>query len=212
MGLSDFPLELLTKIFLHVSYKSLLSVMAVCVQWNAIVTDDPSLSVQMFRKLSKVYVEPGCHERMRGRRSDSSAAEGAEPIRLHPAVQKASYVMGADVSSVKFYTGDRNRPFLDGLAIANDFISIPVVTMVTIQIPDRGFAPNAFKVKVKNSKGVKIIDIFTRLQIESNRRIMTERYGVMTRAEFLGDHLHYEGLSAVVRTGLGCSAELYLGS
>jgi hypothetical protein len=34
-------------------------VLAVSVQWNAIVSKDPALSVQMFKRLSTVYVETG---------------------------------------------------------------------------------------------------------------------------------------------------------
>jgi hypothetical protein len=49
----------LAKIFLQLSYKSLLRVLAVSVQWNAIVSKDPALSVQMFKRLSTVYVETG---------------------------------------------------------------------------------------------------------------------------------------------------------
>lgn len=58
-SLNDFPPELLTRIFLQLSYKSLLSVLAVSVLWNALVTEDPALSVQMFKKRSTVYAEPG---------------------------------------------------------------------------------------------------------------------------------------------------------
>jgi hypothetical protein len=49
----------LSKIFRHLSYESLLSVQAVCVQWHAIVGEDPELGVQMFKRMSKVYVGPG---------------------------------------------------------------------------------------------------------------------------------------------------------
>jgi hypothetical protein len=49
----------LTKIFRLLSYESLLVVQAVCVQWHAIVGDDPELGVHMFKRMSKVYVEPG---------------------------------------------------------------------------------------------------------------------------------------------------------
>jgi hypothetical protein len=58
-SLEDFPPEILARIFLNLSYKSLLSVLVVCAQWHEIVTQDPALSVQMFRRASRVYVEPG---------------------------------------------------------------------------------------------------------------------------------------------------------
>jgi hypothetical protein len=62
-GLNDFSPEVLTRIFLHLPYSSLLSVSAVSVQWKAIVAKDPSLSVQIFKKRTKVYVEPGAESR-----------------------------------------------------------------------------------------------------------------------------------------------------
>ncbi|KAJ7763588.1 hypothetical protein DFH07DRAFT_812536, partial [Mycena maculata] len=58
MSLNHFPLKLLVKIFFHLPYTSLLSVLAVCVKWNVIVAEDPALGVLMFKKLSKVSVGP----------------------------------------------------------------------------------------------------------------------------------------------------------
>lgn len=87
----DFPPELLTKIFLNLAYKSLLRVMAVCVRWNAIVAQDPSLAVHMFKKCTQVYVEPGariyisdaCHPRSKdawiGSRSHEIRTFAPEP-------------------------------------------------------------------------------------------------------------------------------------
>ncbi|KAJ7763605.1 hypothetical protein DFH07DRAFT_770781 [Mycena maculata] len=154
----------------------------------------------------------GSDEPIRGSR-DLAAPNAAEPIRLHPTANLASYTMGRQASDVYFYVGNRgDYPKLTKLAISDDFISIPVVTMLTVRIPNRGFnSSNGFQVKVKNAKGVKLIDLFSRLHRESNCPIMTENYGIMWRAEFLGDHVcrHYEGLSNVVRAGLGASADLY---
>ncbi|KAJ7509757.1 hypothetical protein B0H11DRAFT_1257465 [Mycena galericulata] len=189
MCLNDFPPELLAKIFLQLSYRSLLSVVAVSVQWNSIVTDDPALGVQMFKKGSEVYVEPGCHERMQWFHPDPAAAEAAEPIRLPPAVQKASYTMGNDIASVYYYNMPdffenpgafmkedavsrrqipRNFPKLTELAIANDLISIPAVTMIMIQVqvPVPMRPTDTFTIEVKNDKGVRLIDLFTGLQTE----------------------------------------------
>jgi hypothetical protein len=58
-SLKAFAPELLTRIFLQLSYKSILRVEAVCVEWKAIVSKHPELKVQMFKKLSKEFVEPG---------------------------------------------------------------------------------------------------------------------------------------------------------
>lgn len=209
MALRDFPVELLTKVFLNLSYESLLSVSAVCAQWNELVAQDPALSVQTFKRLSTVYVPPGCYRHDSGekRRRDESV-EGSEPVRLHPALNKTAYVMGHDLPGVCFNTGNA----LVDLALANDFVSIPVVTMVRIEVPQRLASPNGFKIKIINAKGVRMIDLFKGLVTESNREVLTKNWGLMTRAELLGDQLYYEGMSTVRRTGLGLSAQLYLGS
>ncbi|KAJ7254685.1 hypothetical protein B0H12DRAFT_552087 [Mycena haematopus] len=98
-SIGDFSPELSTRIFLLLSYKSLLCVEAVCAQWKAILTEDPELSVQMFKKLSKVYAEPGCCGPSFGsdaRTTRSKAGPKDEPIRLHPALNEASYIIGQD--------------------------------------------------------------------------------------------------------------------
>ncbi|KAF7337856.1 RBR-type E3 ubiquitin transferase [Mycena venus] len=221
MGLKDFPNELLAKIFLHLSYKSLLYVLAVSVQWNAVVTADPALSVQMFRKPSRVYVEPGSRNPNFRRDFHYDNTDTAEPIRLHPAVQMTSYVMGSDISEVDFMFG----PQLVDLEIADDLISIPTVTMATIQVPERRGRNIGFKIKVKNSKGVRLIDLFRGIAEESSREVCVDGYEygseialrklfgeTITRTTLLGDHRHYEGLYGVVRKGLGLSADIFLGS
>jgi len=142
-----------------------------------------------------------------------------ESAQLHPAVQMISYYMGDDVSDADFLFSGRK---LVRLKIANDFISMPTVTMATIQVPDkpRG-ARNGFKVKVKNSKGVKLIDLFRGIAEESSREVCgggpeieaRRLFGeTITRTTLLGDHRYYEGMSGAMRTGLGLSAEVRLGS
>ncbi|KAJ7180998.1 hypothetical protein C8R46DRAFT_596473 [Mycena filopes] len=65
MAMSDLSPEVLARIFLHLPYHSLLLVQEVSVQWNA-VTKDPALSVQLFKKFTKEYVEPGCPTKRSG--------------------------------------------------------------------------------------------------------------------------------------------------
>ncbi|KAJ7289186.1 hypothetical protein C8J57DRAFT_1459250 [Mycena rebaudengoi] len=130
---------------------------------------------------------------------------------LHPAVQHASYFLGDSVKEVAFYNINRGTKVeLINLAIANDFALIPVVTMITIRSQQPVWGID-LKAKVKNGKGVKVIDVFTALEKESNRRVVTG-YGVTTRAERCGDHRHYEGLRTLIRSGLGLKTDLYLGS
>ncbi|KAJ7289187.1 hypothetical protein C8J57DRAFT_1706083, partial [Mycena rebaudengoi] len=167
----DFPPELLTKIFLSLPYESLLRVMAVSVRWNAIVTQHPELTVQMFKKSSEVYVEPG--SRTHGLNSyESPEIPKPNQLRLHPAVQETSFILGEGIKNAGFYVGDKHVPLMD-LAIANDFASIPMVTTITIQ---------GFNIKIKNMKGIKVIDIFTALAKKFTRRV----------SERLGDHRFYE--------------------
>ncbi|KAJ7464538.1 hypothetical protein FB451DRAFT_440910 [Mycena latifolia] len=205
MAISDFSTEVLTRIFLELSYKSLLSVLAVSVQWNTIVVKDPALRVQMFKKRSTVYVEPGCREPAKAGLGLNSSF--AEPTRLHPAVQQASCTIGDGVEAVSFYTGGEwdDNPKLAKLAIANDFLSIPAVTVLKIEL-----APN-FNVTAKNAKGVKVVDLFTAIEKEASRKVKTRR-GSMERYEMLGDHRFYEGLSTLIRIGQELRAQACLGS
>ncbi|KAJ7656462.1 hypothetical protein DFH06DRAFT_1199592 [Mycena polygramma] len=196
MSLSDFPPELLTRVFLQLPYHSLLSVEAVCVQWNALVTQDPELSAQTFRKRSTVYVEPGFPEPPY---PETTGAAGSEPVRLHPAVQSPMYSIGDDVSEVYYFDGD--GPALATMAIANDFISIPVVTMVKMT--------GMLAFTVKNGKGVTLMDLFSAMEKEANRPIRG-MFGESTKAQELSDFHHYEGLNNLVRTGLCLSAEIYM--
>ncbi|KAJ7366643.1 hypothetical protein DFH08DRAFT_1072097 [Mycena albidolilacea] len=76
------------------SYKSLLHAQAVCVQWNAIVAKDPELSVQTFKRPSKVYVELACHEpSFRDEYGWYHADFKSQPIRLYPALDCEAYVL-----------------------------------------------------------------------------------------------------------------------
>ncbi|KAJ7742869.1 hypothetical protein B0H16DRAFT_1860684 [Mycena metata] len=212
MGLSDFPPELLTKIFLGLSYKSLLRVLTVCARWKAIVATDPGLSVQLFKTLSKTldwsrfpllaFCSPS---------PEKGCTPASELVRLHPALEIASYTMGA-VKTVYFYCEKNSKqPRLSELAIANEFTSIPVVTMVRLVIPERIVCANGFKIKVKNPKGVRVIDVFDAMAEEASRKVHHPHYGRMSQRELLGDHIYYEGMSNICRTGLGLSTDLYLG-
>ncbi|KAJ7509760.1 hypothetical protein B0H11DRAFT_2184279 [Mycena galericulata] len=251
-GLKTFAPEILTRIFLHLPYKSLLSVMAVCGQWNAIVIEDPALSVQMFKRASKVYIEPACPEpRERGihdiygfifgsydkdpnyqrfklavpQHSESVVAaawhksrqnvdeamallsdskwEPPERIRLHPAVPKVSYMMGNGLADACFFIAG-NQVELSTLALANDFISIPAVTTVTLDV-------HSFTIIAKNSKGVTLLDLFSAMAKESTRKIKRGKNTIM-KAELLGDHSFYEGFEQLRRTGKSLVAGLSLDS
>jgi hypothetical protein len=68
--------------------------------------------------------------------------------------------MGRGLDSVEFYLKDGTSKLVD-LAIANDFISIPVVTTALIRINGANFTVN-----VENSKGIKLIDLFSAIDKE----------------------------------------------
>ncbi|KAJ7020600.1 hypothetical protein C8F04DRAFT_1196439 [Mycena alexandri] len=115
MGVNDFPPELLTSILLNLPYKSLLSLQAVCVQWKAIVVADPALSVRPFKKPSKVYVEPGLPAGglkayiSYGLRYEEHTSPESEPVRLHPAIQEASFDIGDDFAEMPLILYDEAR-------------------------------------------------------------------------------------------------------
>ncbi|KAJ6534583.1 hypothetical protein DFH09DRAFT_1369714, partial [Mycena vulgaris] len=195
-GISDFSSEVLTRIFLKLSYKSLLSLLAVSVQWNTIINKDRALRVQMFKKRSKVYVKPGCRDpadaRLKSAFADRTRARFMPCLRLHPAVQVVSYMLGEDLQSVCFYIGQGDDPpELAKLAIANDFISIPAVTTLNIEITQN------FNVVVKNNKGVRLVDVFTAMERESTRKIKTRRR-MVERYELLGNHRFFEGFTNLI--------------
>ncbi|KAJ7343392.1 hypothetical protein DFH08DRAFT_1081574 [Mycena albidolilacea] len=133
---TDFPPELLPRIFLQLSYISSLRAEAVCVQWNAIVAQDPELSVQMFKKRSKLYVKSA--------NLDSPSTEcKAITVQLHPGMNELSYIMGEE------------------LALADEFLSIPVVIMTKLVVTGPGLS---YKIKVINPKGIKPMDVFVAME------------------------------------------------
>ncbi|KAJ7463786.1 hypothetical protein FB451DRAFT_460574 [Mycena latifolia] len=207
-GLRDFSPELLARIFLNLSYKSLLSVMAVSVQWNAIVEGDPALAVQMFKRCSMVYVEPGSPEQPESHiyYDDPTNRKTTELVRLHPAVQiPPSYVFGDGLQTAVFSSDTDEEPKLINLAIANDFISIPAVTTLKINHDiERDGAGGPLTFTIKNSEGVKVLDLFS--QIETLSRPIKTRYGTRTRAEIdlleCADYVNYDGLHELFRKGL----------
>ncbi|KAJ7763589.1 hypothetical protein DFH07DRAFT_770770 [Mycena maculata] len=188
-------------IFLHLSHKALLSVLAVCFQWNTIIIKDPTLSIQMFKKSTKVYVEPGCHEQPdRGTadhlgmllnsfnkdpkylrfkltvpqhsersiaatwsRSHDNASVTTklrsdpkwtppEAIRLHPAIPEVLYILGNGLEDMCVFIADNHT-----LTITNNLTSIPMVTTVALQVSQ------SFTITVKNSKGVMLLNLFSRM-------------------------------------------------
>jgi hypothetical protein len=92
-----------------------------------------------------------------------SMAYSNKPFQIHPALNEASYVMGEHVERVYFFKMS-SQPQLIALAIANDFISIPVVTLAKLVVPERVVSPNGFKIKVTNGKGIRLRDVFAAME------------------------------------------------
>lgn len=67
-------------------------------------------------------------------------------------------MLGENFESVSFYAGKNNEHKLCELAIANDFISIPMVTTAQLIITSHHI------IKVKNAKGIKLKDVFVAMK------------------------------------------------
>ncbi|KAJ6461086.1 hypothetical protein C8R45DRAFT_1029143, partial [Mycena sanguinolenta] len=196
----DFPTELIAKVLCNLPYRSLLAVLGVSKRFNSIVTEDPDLSVQLFKKSSKVFVEPGDLDDKPKYHRDTPT-KGSDSVRLHPALPSVSYLLGNSVEEALFFIGDEEARLVD-LPIANDFMSIPVVTLMHINVHD------SFDVVVESPEGVRLGDFFRALATESSVTIdddsgfLAEEFGEEpTRATLLGDHRFYEGISYLTKKG-----------
>ncbi|KAK7033794.1 hypothetical protein R3P38DRAFT_3185673 [Favolaschia claudopus] len=239
-NINTFSPEVLTRIFLFLSYKSLLSVLAVCVQWNRLVFEDPALSVQIFKRPSKKYIAPGKsgemasydsyegasdihsgrydrYERDGGylsfRKSKSEHGEQRllaawaqsrenvetanalltspklsipDRVRLHPALSQVSYTIGQDLKDVGFFIDHDLVELTKFIELANDFLSIPAVTMAHIDVSYIAHI-SAFEFTVKNEEGVTVLDFFAEFVKEATRKVKRGKK-TTTMADRLGDH------------------------
>ncbi|KAJ7124409.1 hypothetical protein C8R44DRAFT_852276 [Mycena epipterygia] len=161
----DFPPELLAKIFLKLSYTSLLSVMTVSAQWHAIVREDPALAVQMFKR----------------------------PSTLHPAVQIASYVMGEPLDCVYFYN-DRELSSLAIANDFFSIPAVMLVTIVIPRRVGSPCGLKLNVKNAKGVKLVDMFAALERVLIKPSS-YCDALQETLTKAALLGDHVHYEGLS-----------------
>ncbi|KAJ7699019.1 hypothetical protein B0H17DRAFT_1257991 [Mycena rosella] len=183
------------------------SVVQILVQWNTIVDKDPALGVQMFKKGSLVYVESDTPEPA-VYYDDPTKREATEPVRLHPALQmpSISYTIGSGLDGVFFESDVDEEPKLVNLAIANDFVSIPMVTTLKInheiKIPSGKSVPNCaglLTFTVKNSEGVRVVDFFSQIEAELDRPLQG-RYGATKwKRAYDIDLVNYEGAHELFR-------------
>ncbi|TFK39919.1 hypothetical protein BDQ12DRAFT_681465 [Crucibulum laeve] len=163
----EIPTEMLTQVFMHLSYSGLLAASSVCTLWKQIIQTDPLLSTLLFkRKKLSALDKKLC--------TGSSVLDGVRvnlcsPVRLHPAISRVSYHMGEGLSTVGFFLQDGNRDFrpLASLPIAHDYISIPAVDTLHIEITPSVQTLQyvrkcwwSIDVPVLNPDGVTILDVF----------------------------------------------------
>ncbi|KAJ7022101.1 hypothetical protein C8F04DRAFT_1194828 [Mycena alexandri] len=114
MGLNDFPPELLTSILLNLPYKSLLSLQAVCVQWKAIVVADPASVSSRLRNPVRCLPAGGLKAYISyGLRYEEHTSPESEPVRLHPAIQEASFDIGDDFAEMPLILAHRRSENAD---------------------------------------------------------------------------------------------------
>ncbi|KAJ7066324.1 hypothetical protein C8F01DRAFT_1122940 [Mycena amicta] len=208
--INEFPPELLSKIFIDLPYRSLLAVQRVSKKWNGVVEGDTDLGKLLFKKKTKVYLEPNTDDPY-----DSCLRQNAkesEPVRLHPVINKVSLFLHGtlDIADIDL----RDYGALIHFDVANDFASIPTVTKFYVQ--DVGG-------HAVNKNGVRVRDIFAVIAEACREMVspedcdyddfddsMQEELGAL--GDTFGTHGYYDGMVGVVRTGLKITAGLELGS
>ncbi|KAJ7812191.1 hypothetical protein B0H14DRAFT_3753374 [Mycena olivaceomarginata] len=158
MGLvDDLATELLSLVFLHLPYTSLLTVQRMCKQWKTIVDEDTALQVQLFRKESKVYVDAGDGQTASWPLKHTIAPL-SQPVRIHPAAQMVCYSMPMKIEDIQICSKAKpswkekdHWPHLVDLSIANDLLAIPSVTTAYVKSDLTG--PDSHGIRIYNGKG-----------------------------------------------------------
>ncbi|KAF7323292.1 RBR-type E3 ubiquitin transferase [Mycena chlorophos] len=193
--LDNFPPELLAKILINLPYLSLLETMRVSKLFYAVITQDPILAIQTFKKASKTFIDPTSEY--------DHSLDTPEPVRLHPAFKKIHYRLGHGVDEVILeYTHATPQPRLWDLNIANDLVSIPAVTKMEVRVRDHNWSGEGFKVVTKNPKGVRLIDLFDAYVRESSIAPNKSVEKNKIRAGWKNSGASHIGLWDVSRTGL----------
>nr|GAT52398.1 predicted protein [Mycena chlorophos] len=211
---ADLPPKIIVKVLLKLPYPSLLVVQQLSRKFRDIIQQDPQLEVSLFKKMSKVYVEPVDNSKLRGGilRIDEA---NSEPVRLHPALPIVDYVLMLPADSAVLWNKRTSTEIrLLDLAISNDFISIPVVTLLKIHVHDPSLDTGymmpgedvSFNVVVKNPKGVRLGDFFRKLDAASNIKVDD----LFRRGMLFGDQVHYDGLHEMKRKGLSLTGRILL--
>ncbi|KAF9006018.1 hypothetical protein BDQ17DRAFT_1352581 [Cyathus striatus] len=232
--MNDFPVELLVKIFLELPYTSLLHVSGVCRLWNEVLLRDPILLRQLFRPICPHFTG---REDLVWKDTYIAEPHPSVEVKLHPVLRKVSYRLGEDLYSAGFQieTPTEASPHfysLSDLSVARDYVSIPVVTDVSIEIaphiPAVTYIPKSalsLKVNIRNPEGVRVIDIFTAIATESNLKcdllslmsggtfyqpIRTGRKMILAKkAELLGSYRKYSNLSSAIINGRHLTAQMF---
>ncbi|KAF7337857.1 RBR-type E3 ubiquitin transferase [Mycena venus] len=203
----DFPPELLGRVLVGLSYQDLLSSLAVSHKWKTIIEHDPALQVEMFKKASEEYVEPG--DGSPG--NDHDMVPGSEKIRMHPALSEISFVFKCDPVDDAFLFNYLSKIPLSASVIANDLATIPAVHTLTIQIKETTMEQVlSFNVEVENDSGVTLTDIFSKLKDVAATQIETLEGPMPMACALESECLYsaYNGFGEIKRTGTTLSVLL----
>ncbi|KAF7307914.1 hypothetical protein MKEN_01152200 [Mycena kentingensis (nom. inval.)] len=224
--INEVPPELLARIFVHLPYTPLLKIQRVCKRWNAVVKEDPALSLLLFKNKS-------------GKQSASwprkQAVIGAEPTaRIHPAAQIALYSIGSSPKDIKFkikslkspegqpgydYSDYDDWPSLANLSVANDFFVYPCDESLDEDLdsedsdgsPTWGdYEPLRRPIKVVNKDGVRVADVFKAISKAAKKPLYDSEMSCM--AEYLGETNNnmFDGFNNIYHDGETLSMYLKL--
>ncbi|KAJ7623668.1 hypothetical protein FB45DRAFT_1089464 [Roridomyces roridus] len=212
--------ELHALILSNLPYKDLLCFKRVAKSWKAIVESDLALQAQTFKKATSVYRDNGVN--------DKSVQRNSEPVtvgfllfceiplsvgtQIHPALQSMNWMFGQPASKAELYTDSDEELSLSAAGVLDDLATIPAVHTFKISLDDEGGGV-ASPIVVKNSKGITVLDVLTRLVEAAEEPVGVGRKGKpILMYERMGDHRFFEGFSYLKRKGTKLFASIFTGS
>ncbi|KAJ7583019.1 hypothetical protein C8J56DRAFT_956344 [Mycena floridula] len=205
LNIGPFPVQVWTEILLNLSYFPLLHCASVCTFLKDLINEDSSLSVQMFKTRSSVFVaDPGPKER----RGWSKKSPHSDPVRLHPAIENFNFMIGEKATDVTLFiksdAGD--PPALHTLALANELATIPAVENIVIELGEMG--DMEFVGSVRNAAGIRLIDVCKALEQTTScltemdeERVKNGEEVEISAVEDIFMHRFFEGLTDYSRSG-----------
>ncbi|KAJ7623672.1 hypothetical protein FB45DRAFT_1031587 [Roridomyces roridus] len=195
----DLVPELHGLILSNLPYEDLLRVKSVAKKWKALVESDPALQVLTFKKSSSTYRDNGV---------DSKVQRDSQPMKMHPALQRMSWMLNQPASEAEFYLHSQDNLSLASAGVLDDLATIPAIHTFLISL-GYGGAP----IIVKSSKGITVLDVLNGLVEAAEEPVDVGEDGEpIPMYEAMGDHIFYEGFSSLTRTGTKLFAMLDRGS